>query len=259
MEKKHLRKKEQFIKYLLENHYHFKFIMKDDKEEGDCSLFYDLREFMENNQEEDIDRELDEDNEISILPIFDTNKHDPYSYYDEDDNEERYKRLHKNSKKLNKLKGDLDEYKDPYYNLKNIKNIVITDENYNIDFSRIYSIPDGVIFKNNGNLIIPDIYKIPSNTEFRNEGHVFMEYIKSIGENVLFMNEDKVHIRFLNIGSNIAEMYQEGDLLDGILERMGSYNPLAKDTASSISERMGIEGISISRVLNKTISRINKN
>ena len=47
MEKKHLRKKEQFIKYLLENHYHFKFIMKDDKEEGDCSLFYDLREFME--------------------------------------------------------------------------------------------------------------------------------------------------------------------------------------------------------------------
>jgi hypothetical protein len=257
MEKKHLRKKEHLIKYLLENHYHFKFIMKDGKEEDDCSLFYDLREFMENNREEDIDRELDEDNEISILPIFDTNKHDPHSYYDEDDNEERYKRIHKNSKKLNKLKNDLDEYKDPYYNLKNIKNIVITDENYNIDFSGIFSIPEGVIFKNNGNLIIPDIYKIPSDTEFRNEGHVFMEYIKSIGENVLFENENKVHIRFLNIGGNTVEM-QEMDLLDGILERMGSYSRFSKDTATNISERMGIDGISIARVLNKTISRIDK-
>jgi hypothetical protein len=54
------------IEYLLENHYHFKFIMNDGKEEDDCSLFYDLREFMRNNQEEDIDRELDEDNEIYI-------------------------------------------------------------------------------------------------------------------------------------------------------------------------------------------------
>lgn len=231
--------------------------MKDGKEEDDCSLFYDLREFMENNREEDIDRELDEDNEISILPIFDTNKHDPHSYYDEDDNEERYKRIHKNSKKLNKLKNDLDEYKDPYYNLKNIKNIVITDENYNIDFSGIFSIPEGVIFKNNGNLIIPDIYKIPSDTEFRNGGHVFMEYIKSIGENVLFENENKVHIRFLNIGGNTVEM-QERDLLDGILERMGSYSRFSKDTATNISERMGIDGISIARVLNKTISRIDK-
>jgi hypothetical protein len=232
--------------------------MKDGKSVSDCSLFDDLDRFLLNDIDEDVLEERDENGELRSLPDFDTNRDDPYSYYDEDDNDERYKEIRKISETENRLKRYLNSHIDKYYNLKNIKNIVILEENYDINFSGIFSIPDNVIFKNMGNLIIPDIYKIPSNTEFRSDGHVFMEYIKNIGENVLFQNKNKVHIRFLNIGGNTVEMQEGGDLLDGILERMGSYNPFAKDTISSINERMGIEGISISRVLNKTISRMNK-
>jgi hypothetical protein len=261
MEKKHLRKKEEFIKFLIGNHYHFKFIMEDGGEESDYTLFDDISKFLRKNPIDEItDKELDEDTEMDSLPDFDTNKDDAYSYYDEDDNDERYEKLYNDSKKINRIKEYVDEYKDVYYNLGNIKNIEILEENYDINFTKIVSIPDGVVFRNKGNLVIPDIYKIPDNTEFRNDGHVYMEYIKKIGENVLFENEDKVHIRFLSIGGNTVEMQPE-DLLDGILESIGSYNPYAKDTMSNLRELkgIGIDGISMSRILNKTISQINNN
>jgi len=248
--------KVRFIKYLVEEDYRFNLEMSDGQLTDDTSLFDEYREIVKM-----IDREEDSDDlgieyESFDYDYEDSNKIDPYNYYDESDTDDYWEGQRKLKERFSSI--DVMEYEHPYYNLDNIKSIIITESNLSFKLRGISSIPEGIKFMNIGNIDLRCITKIPSRCEFMNMGSVQLGIVDELGENIVFRDKGDVLLRGISIGG-VTRDFNEG--IPGILFEIAGEEPIEDvSTSLRVLEReeydIAIPGISIQRCLAKTMNQM---